>query len=84
MTRIIAIASGKGGAGKTTIAINLGCALTHFGKDTLVVDAHIAAPHVALALGSSRLEASLNDALLGKKHIADTAFLHPCGLGTVL
>jgi len=83
MTKIIAIASGKGGVGKTTTAINLGCALANFGKDVLVVDGNIATPHVALHLGSASLSPTLNDALLGRNAITDTAYLHPSGLRVI-
>ena len=41
MTRIITLIGGKGGAGKTTSAINLAAALTYFGKKAIVVDATI-------------------------------------------
>ena len=37
MSKIYVIASGKGGVGKTTSAINLAAALNHSGKDVLVV-----------------------------------------------
>lgn len=80
MTKIIAIASGKGGVGKTTTTINLGCALTQFGKEVVIVDGNIATPHIALHLGEAKLANALNDALLGKKSITDTAYLHPSGL----
>jgi septum site-determining protein MinD len=83
MTRIIGIASGKGGVGKTTTAINLGCALTRFGRDTVVVDGNLSTPHVALHLGSVSLASTLNDALLGRKAITDTAYLHPSGLKVI-
>ncbi len=39
MTKFIVIASSKGGVGKTTTAINLGTAITSFGRDVIVLDA---------------------------------------------
>lgn len=83
MTKFIAIISGKGGVGKTTTAINLGCALTNFGRDVLLLDANLQTPHLALALGSPKLPHALNDVLHGKRNIRDAAFLHPCGVKIV-
>jgi len=83
MTRIIAIASGKGGVGRTTTTINLGCALTHFGNDTVLVDGNLDTPHIGLHLGSTHLPSTLNDALSGKKLITETAYLHPSGLKVI-
>ena len=63
MTRFIAIASGKGGTGKTTTAINLGTAMTEFGREVIVLDANVSKPNVSLHLGTPKLKFTLHDAL---------------------
>jgi septum site-determining protein MinD len=80
MTRFIGIASGKGGTGKTTTAINLSLALTNLGYDTVIVDANLATPHVALSLGSPNLPITINHVLNGNNQIHEATYEHPSGL----
>lgn len=80
LTKFIAIASSKGGVGKTTAAINLGTALANFGKDVVVMDADLSNPNVSMHLGSPKLGNTLHEALKGKIHVTDAAYLHPSGL----
>lgn len=53
VNNIIAIGSGKGGVGKTTIAVNLAIALADLGFRTGLLDADIYGPNVPLMLGVS-------------------------------
>ena len=51
MTRVIGILAGKGGVGKTTVAINLACALGLMNKKVGLVDFNFTTSHLAVELG---------------------------------
>ena len=52
--RVLAVASGKGGVGKTTVAVNLALALAHDGARVGLFDAEVYGPNVPLMLGVHR------------------------------
>jgi len=58
---IIAVGSGKGGVGKTTLAVNLALALAKLGHRTGLLDADVYGPNVPLMLGTSAQPRALGD-----------------------
>ena len=62
-TRIILIASGKGGVGKTTIAANLAIAMSKLGINIAVMDLDIAMPDLEIITGIKNPPTGLIDVL---------------------
>ena len=51
---VVVVASGKGGVGKTTVAVNLALALSQRGRKVALLDADLYGPNIPLMLGIHR------------------------------
>ena len=85
-TRVIAVTSGKGGVGKTNLAVNLAVALQASGKQVLLIDADIGMANVNVLMGrvtnrslidllseNVELDDIVEDGLQGVKYISGVA-----------
>jgi len=59
--RKLAVMSGKGGVGKTTVAVNLACAFANEGKRVGVMDVDIHGPNVPMMFGLGGRQLSADD-----------------------
>ncbi len=80
MGRVIAIVSGKGGVGKTTITANLGIALAKRGLNVCLIDADIAMANLSLLLNMQNSPITLHDVLLGEANIQDSIYDGPANI----
>jgi septum site-determining protein MinD len=83
MGKLIAMVSGKGGVGKTTITAELGIALSKAGFKVCLVDADVAMANLSLLLGMQSSPITLHDVLLGDAVIHDAIYDGPAGLSFV-
>ncbi len=77
--RVIAVASGKGGVGKTNLSINLAIALSRLNQNVLVLDADLGLANVNIILGSTP-EFNLLHVVRGVKTLPQIIMNTPFGI----
>jgi flagellar biosynthesis protein FlhG len=77
--RVIAVASGKGGVGKTNLVANLAVELARSGKRVCVLDADLGLANVDVVLGLTPRESMLQ-VLRGERRLADVIVDGPAGV----
>jgi flagellar biosynthesis protein FlhG len=80
--RVLAIASGKGGVGKTNLTVNLAIALAARKKRVVVLDADLGLANVEVLLGLNSLY-NLQHVVSGEKTMADVMVQGPGGIWLV-
>jgi flagellar biosynthesis protein FlhG len=80
--RVITVASGKGGVGKTNIVVNLGIQIARLGKLVTIVDADLGLANVDVILGQY-FDFDLEHVLRGEKKLEDIIGVGPYGLRIV-
>ena len=80
--QVIAITSGKGGVGKTNLAVNIGIALSQMGRRVALLDADMGLANVDILLGIYP-KFNLSHVLSGDKTLAEVIIDGPFGLKVI-
>ena len=80
--QVIAVTGGKGGVGKSNVALNLGIALCEMGRRTVVLDADLGLANIDILLGISSTK-TLEHVLSGECTLSEIMVPGPMGLKIV-
>ncbi|BBL74720.1 MinD/ParA family protein [Methylomagnum ishizawai] len=80
--RVMAVSSGKGGVGKTNVAVNLGVSLTGMGRRVVLLDADLGLANVDVLLGL-HAKYNLSHVLSGERSLDEIMVEGPGGLRIV-
>ena len=79
---VIAVTSGKGGVGKTNVAINLAAGLSRLGHRVALIDGDFSLGSVDVMLGLTP-EAHVGHLLSGERTVAEVLVDGPCGINVL-
>jgi len=77
--RVITVASGKGGVGKTNVSANLAMSLTNMGKKVLLMDADLGLGNVDVMLGVHPVH-NLSHVISGERTLEEVIVEGPAGI----
>lgn len=77
--KVMAIASGKGGVGKTTISVNLAVTLAQQGKKVMLLDADLGLANIDVMLGLNARR-NLSHVIAGEATLEDVIIEGPAGI----
>ena len=77
--QVIAVTGGKGGVGKTTVAVNLSLALAKLGRRVVLLDGDLGLANIDVLLGLSR-QYTLADLIEGRCELSDVLVRGPGGV----
>ena len=80
--RTIAVTSGKGGVGKTSLTTSIGCALSKLGKRVVLFDADLQLANLDIALGVE-CQFNLQHVVAGEKTLSEILVAGPMGVRVV-
>jgi len=80
--KVIAVTSGKGGVGKTNVAVNLAVGLAEAGQSVLLFDADLGLANVDIALGL-KPQYDIQHVLSGERSLDDILLTGPAGIRVI-
>jgi flagellar biosynthesis protein FlhG len=80
--KVMAVASGKGGVGKTTVSANLAVMLARLGKQVMLLDADLGLANVDVMLGLNARH-NLSHVIAGEATLEDVIIEGPAGIRVV-
>ncbi len=83
MGEVVSIISGKGGVGKTTVALNLAAALHKLGHNPIVMEGNVTSPTAGLYLGFMPAQRTINHVLNNDCSLDEAILEHGSGVRLV-